>query len=373
MGNQQSSEQAKFNAVFYGTEAPLVIFKGSDMTFEMVNNTYQSIYPGRDLLGKPLLAALPELENTAFPGILKRVYETGENFISREGAVDLTNKLTGQNEVRYFNTTFSRIDYGNGEDFRILATPHEVTDKVIARQNLEQSLEQLEAEKELREKFVSALTHDLRTPLAVIKISSQILTSKMLPPEVFNKSVNRIMNNVDRADRMIRDLLDATRLRANEGLPLVIQQHQLEAILEHAVSDLEDLHGKRFVIQNPHTGIDVHIDNMAVHRMIENLASNAIKYGSEDQPVTISVTCEKDWFEISVHNHGNPIAPEDQKLLFQPFQRTDFAKASKQKGWGIGLTLVQGLAHAHHGTITFESGAEHGTKFIIRLPIDARN
>ncbi len=373
MGNQQSSEKAKFDAVFYGTEAPLVIFKGSDMTYEMLNDTYQSIYPGRTLIGKPLLDAVPELEKTAFPEILKKVYETGENYTSREGVVHLTNKVTGKKEVRYFNTTFSRINYGNGEDFRILATPHEVTDKVIACQKLEQNLEQLEAEKELREKFVSALTHDLRTPLAVIKISSQILTSKMLEPEVFNKSVNRIVNNVDRADRMIRDLLDATRLRANEGLPLVIQQHLLEAVLEHAIKDLEDLHGKRFVMQNSNSGILVHLDNMAVHRMIENLASNAIKYGAEDKPVTIAVNCEKDWFEISVHNHGNPILPEDQKLLFQPFQRTDFAKASKQKGWGIGLTLVQGLAHAHHGTITFESGAEHGTKFIIRLPIDARN
>lgn len=372
MGNLPNTEQVKFEAVFYGSETPLVIFMGPNMVYEMLNDTYQSIYPGRRLLGKPLLEAVPELAQSAFPAILKKVYETGEHFVSHEGVVFLKNDMTGKTEERYFDTTFSRIDYGDGQMFRILATPKEVTEKVFARKKLEQSLRELEAEKELREKFVSALTHDLRTPLAVTKLCAQILKLKANDPEAFDKSINRIVNNIDRADRMIHDLLDANRLKANEGLPVFIEQCQLEEIVAYAVKNLEDLYGKRFVIHNPIGKISVFWDNMAIHRLIENLASNAIKYGSENTPVTIGIKRNSDWLEVSVHNLGNPISIEDQKLLFHPYQRTEFAKASKQKGWGIGLSLVQGLARAHGGSISLESCPDLGTTFTVRLPIDAR-
>lgn len=371
MENSSNTEQAKFEAVFYGTEAPLVIFTGPEMAYEMLNDTYQSIYPGRELLGKPLLEAVPELAHSPFPGILKKVYETGENFISHEGVVYLKNEMTGKTEERYFDTTFSRIDYGDGQ-FRILATPKEVTEKVLARKKLEQSLVELEVEKELREKFVSALTHDLRTPLAVIKLSAQVLKMKNVDAQALNKSVHRILSNTDRADRMIHNLLDANRLKANEGLSVVAQECQLEEVIEYAINDLEDLYGKRFVIDNSIGKIKVYWDNMAVHRLIENLASNAIKYGSENTPVTIRIKRDGDWLEVRVHNLGNPISAEDQKLLFHTYQRTECAKASKQKGWGIGLSLVQGLAQAHSGSISLESCADHGTSFIVRLPIDAR-
>lgn len=372
MPYRPSSEQARFDAVFYGTEAPLVIFKGPTMIYEMLNDTYQSIYPGRNLLGKPLLDAVPELVNSPFPEILKNVYESGDHFISHEGVVYLKNKITGATEERYFDTTFSRIDYGNGEEFRILATPKEVTEKVIARKKLEQSLIELETEKELREKFVSALTHDLRTPLGVIKISGQVLKAKNVTPEITEKCIEKIMSNVDRADRMILDLLDASRLKANEGLSLFVQACQLTEIIEQAVKDLEDLYGKRFVIKNTAGNIKVFWDNSAVHRLIENLAGNAIKYGSSDTPVTVAAKADGPWIELSVHNLGNPISIDDQKILFHPYQRTEFAKASKQKGWGIGLSLVRGLAIAHGGSISFDSSPEAGTTFRVRLPIDSR-
>lgn len=372
MSSYSSTEQARFEAVFYGSESPLVIFKGPDLVYEMLNDTYQSIYPGRSLLGKPLLEAVPELKNSAFPNILKKVYETGDHFVSHEGVVYLHNALTGETEERYFDTTFSRIDYGDGHLFRILANPKEVTEKVMARKKMEQSLRELEAEKDLRERFVSALSHDLRTPLAVVKLSAQMLQMKNSDPAIFAKCITRIMNNVDRSDRMIRDLLDANRLKANEGLPVTIEPCKLEDIVSHAITDLEDLHGKRFVVQNPTGTISGFWDKTAVHRIIENLASNAIKYGSENSSVTIGLKQLSDMIEISVHNFGNAISSEDQKRLFQPYQRTEFAKASKQKGWGIGLSLVQGLARAHNGSVTLESFAECGTTFTVQLPVDAR-
>lgn len=372
MENRPSKELVNFEAVFYGSKDPLVIFKGPDLVYELLNDSYQSIYPGRHLLEKPLLEAVPELVFTAFPEILKKVYETGEPYISHEGFVSLKNNLTGKTEDRYFDTTFSRIDYGDGKAYRIVAIPKEVTEKVNARKKIEQSLRELEAEKDLREKFVSALTHDLRTPLSVISLSAQILKTTKDHDSV-DKCVHRILNNTNRAERMIHDLLDANRLKANEELPISIEKCELEDIIANTIKDLEDLYGKRFVIQNTIGKISVYWDKMAVHRLLENLASNAVKYGTENTSITIAVKADTDFLEIRIHNLGNPISIEDQKLLFQPFQRTESAKASKQKGWGIGLSVVQGLAVAHRGSATVESSTDHGTNFIVRLPIDARN
>lgn len=371
MSNRTHEELAKFEAVFYGSEAPLVIFMGPDMVYEMLNDSYQAIYPGRHLLGKPLFEAVPELANSRFPAILKKVYETGENFVSHEGLAHLKDK-DGNPEERYFDTTFSRIDYGDGQLFRILATPKEVTDKVLARKKLEQSLQELEAEKDLRERFVSALTHDLRTPLSVIHLSAHLL-KKSKDPVAIDKSVHRILSNAERAGRMIHDLLDANRLKANEELPVTLVQCELEEIITSTIKDLEDLHGQRFIVQNSIGKITVRWDNTAIHRLIENLAGNAIKYGTEKTPVTIGITRDGDSINLSVHNFGNPISCEDQKLLFQPYQRTEFAKASKQKGWGIGLSLVKGLAVAHKGSVAVESSADHGTTFTVRLPIRVDN
>jgi len=106
-----------------------------------------------------------------------------------------------------------------------------------------------------------------------------------------------------------------------------------------------------------------------MRRIIENLCNNAIKYGAGDHPVTVSVAQNgPDEVSVSVHNWGLPIPPEDQKLLFQQYRRMD----SAQKGWGLGLTLVEGLAKAHRGTVRVESTRETGTTFTVTVARDMR-
>jgi signal transduction histidine kinase len=75
---------------------------------------------------------------------------------------------------------------------------------------------------------------------------------------------------------------------------------------------------------------------------------------------------------IAVHNDGSPISPEDQSKLFDAFKRTDSARRGGQHGWGLGLTLVKGIAESHGGSVSVESAAGRGTTFTIMLPTDAR-
>ncbi|MDD4975742.1 MAG: ATP-binding protein [Bacteriovorax sp.] len=370
---QLSAEQRKFEAIFYGSETSMVLFLGLEFVYEMYNEKYQELYPSRDLLGKPFAEAVPELKESAFPGILKKVYETGEPFYSREGLAHICNPINGQLEERYFDTTFSRIDFGDNGPYRILANPREVTDRVLLRKKLEASVWELEQERELRERFVSSLSHDLRTPLTLAKINTQILKRKAEDAKVVISMAEKIVVNMDRVDRMIHDMLDANRIKISEGIPISIQECRLDLIISSVVENLEELYGKRFKIQNDAGEVSGFWDCDAIHRLIENLASNAIKYGSPETPVVIGLTQQNNWIEISVHNKGETISLEDQQSLFNHYRRTNFATTSGQKGWGIGLALVKALTEAHGGEVRVESQMEFGTTFFIRLPLDARH
>lgn len=240
-----------------------------------------------------------------------------------------------------------------------------------ARQELERSVAQLEHERDLREKFVAALTHDLRTPLAAAKMGAELLALETPDPVLLKDITGRIVANMDRADHMIRDLLDATRIKAGERLPLTLEECGLNEIANAALADLASVHGDRFILQ-----VDRDVsglwDRDSLRRMIDNLVGNAVKYGTPSTPITLRIRDRGDSVDVSVHNFGNPIPAEDQGSLFQLFKRSKSATQGGQKGWGIGLTLVQGLVEAHGGSSSVSSSADEGTVFNISLPRDAR-
>jgi len=228
-------------------------------------------------------------------------------------------------------------------------------------------LEKLEEERDLREQFVATLSHDLRTPLTVAKMNAQIIARKSNDADRVLKSAVKIDDNINRADSMIRDLLDASQVKAGQKLQLEKSQCHLNFILSEVVEELSTIHGDRFKIQMEP---DIHGEwsCTGVRRILENLCNNAVKYGSPIKPVTISAKQDDNCISILIHNEGNPIPIEDQKVLFEPFKRVNSGESGKQKGWGLGLTLVKGLTEAHGGTITVESNEEKGTTFTVKIP-----
>jgi signal transduction histidine kinase len=235
---------------------------------------------------------------------------------------------------------------------------------------LRQTNDDLCVERAQIEGFVSVLAHDLRGPLSVARLNAQNL---LRHPEMFSthrKLAEGIVRNVDRTDRMVRDLLDAHRIRAGQPLSLELGECDLGAIVRDVVADLAATHGDRFVLQAAAAvrGIWSAAD---LRRAIWNLATNAIKYGAADTPVTITVTRLREGAAVAVHNEGPPIALEDQAALFKPFAQLRSASPAGRHGWGLGLTLVEGCAAAHGGCIEVVSAAGQGTTFTLRLPADA--
>jgi PAS domain S-box-containing protein len=240
------------------------------------------------------------------------------------------------------------------------------------REAVEMALNQLQVERDLRERFVSSLSHDLRTPLTAAKMSAQLIPRQAnLPDKVYSLAA-KVKHNIDRADQMITDLLDANRIRAGQGLPVELAPCDLRQVVVDALEDLGTVHGERFDLRGEER-IQGIWDARALRRLVENLCNNAIKYGDPTGRVTVSLRQEGDEAELCVHNRGNPIPVEDQEGLFQYFARTKSAEASGKRGWGIGLTLVKGVAEAHGGSVHVESSQEKGTTFRVRLPLHARD
>lgn len=252
-----------------------------------------------------------------------------------------------------------------------------VHELVAARLRAESVIEILqEREKELsqekagRLRFISTLTHDLRTPLAAIKLGAQLMLKKAEQPETILKSSSRIVANSDRINNMIQDLLDAQQIQSGKSLPLLISDCSLRQIVDTALLDLESLHGKRFKVVVSEN-IRGHWSCEGIARIIENLCTNAIKYGSVDDRIEISADKIREGVLISVNNKGPVIPEEEQEIIFNPYER--LTKTGHQhKGWGLGLTLVKGLVESHGGSIKVESNEAQGTTFSIFLPIDSR-
>jgi signal transduction histidine kinase len=234
---------------------------------------------------------------------------------------------------------------------------------------LQEVLHRHAAERRIREQnqFISMLAHDLRTPLTVIKNTAGIIRRHAPPSAVpMEPAAATIIRMVDRTDGMIRNLLDCEKATAGEAMRLERQPMELVSAVGSVLADLALVHGERFrlVSRGP---VEGRWDPGGVRRVVENLLTNAAKYGDPQAEITVEIRDDADLPRLSVHNHGKPIDRRARAAIFKPFHRG--RSASRQiEGWGLGLALVRGISRAHGGTVAVRSSRRHGTTFTVTLP-----
>lgn len=226
----------------------------------------------------------------------------------------------------------------------------------------------LHDERGLREHVMDLIAHDLRGPLTAAKASAQLIARRPDQTDAIPQLAVRIIDSMSRADQMIQDLLDASRLRAGKGLPVQFEEVNLNQIVKETCEDFSTVHGNRFVAEVPSQDVTLNASPNELHRALDNLVNNAVKYGYAGTSITLGLNVDKDLVKLTVHNFGPVISPEEQTNLFRPFVRTKTVEQGKTKGWGLGLSLVAGVAAAHSGQVTVESSKNKGTTFTIELP-----
>ena len=222
----------------------------------------------------------------------------------------------------------------------------------------------------LRERIMMTLAHDLRGPLGAARAGAALILRRPEDPGV-RRWAARVDENIDKVDKMLRTLLDVSRAGSGARLSLELAPCELGEIVRSVVETLELAHGARFVVQAPEP-VNGHWSAEALGRAVENLLTNAIKYGDRHRPITISVRRGNDRAQVSVHNEGSFIPAAEREQLFEAFRRSQAAQGSDVKGWGLGLALVRAVAEGHGGSVSVESLPATGTEFVIDVPLDAR-
>ncbi|NOK33735.1 GAF domain-containing sensor histidine kinase [Corallococcus exercitus] len=250
-----------------------------------------------------------------------------------------------------------------------LTVMKELTASIMTEINLRDQIQKLRTEQNFRDTFVAALTHDLRTPLTAAKMSAQLLGRRHADLPNVQTSVSRVTSSLDRAERMIQNLLDANRIKAGKRVGLELGECDLHAVVAQTLDELAAVYPERFVLKAQGL-FKMRADPLGLRRIVENLASNAAKYGAPGTPIEVRLDRSGNQVMLQVRNQGNPIAANELQTIFEPFHRTRSATESAEKGWGLGLPLVRGLAEAHGGKASVTSCAEEGTCFTITLPLD---
>ena len=252
-----------------------------------------------------------------------------------------------------------------GKPWRFMGILNDITTKKNASEEREKFISDLKLEKEARLKFVNTLTHDLRTPITAAKIAAQMIVMKKDDQEKVIELSYKIKNAINRTDNMIQDLLDADRIRAGQPLMLKTEYSELKSIISEAIEEQSLIHGNRFILKTngPLFG---YWDKMGIRRMADNLLSNAIKYGHPNGKIIVSIGKENEWATFSVFNKGEKLTQEEINSLFSHYHRLKKAIQGQISGWGIGLTLVKGIAEAHGGRVEVQTNQE-GVTFKVYL------
>lgn len=222
---------------------------------------------------------------------------------------------------------------------------------------------------QLRDEWVGVISHDLAQPSNAIKLwLTRIARRQGELDDQTTRALGHIGACVGQLDRMVRDLVDTTRLQANR-LALRKKSTRIDQLVFDAVARFAPGDGEPHVrIDNVADPIAIDVDPGRLEQVIENLLSNAWKYGDRSAPIEARVDVTDSRVEIAISNRGQGIPADEVPRLFTRFHRTRQARDSGIPGTGLGLFIAGALVAAHGGRIEVESLPGETTTFRIALP-----
>jgi signal transduction histidine kinase len=225
----------------------------------------------------------------------------------------------------------------------------------------------------LQSDFVSAVSHEFRTPLTSLRHLTELLASNLVPTEERRRQYyTALSRETERLHRLVESLLNFARMEAG-AFEYRFESVDAVALLRDLVAEFqEEGRIKRHSVELSGNGSSppIHADREALALAVWNLLDNAVKYSSEGSAVWVTVDREREFLAIRVRDQGSGIPASEQKEIFQKFVRGVASRTSTVKGTGIGLAMVQRIVKAHGGKVHLKSEPGRGSTFSLLLPLD---
>ena len=256
---------------------------------------------------------------------------------------------------------------------RRLAIANERDELGQLAQTFNQLLERLEASFEQQRRFMADASHELRTPVAILRGEAEVTLSKAeRPPEEYRQTLAILREESQRLAHIIEDLFTLARADAGQ-YPLTLNDSYLDELASAALLRARSLALAKNIILVPviESDLPIRADEALLGRMLLNLLDNAIKYSPPGSTVTL--TCKRDGnhYALSVSDNGLGIPAELQPRIFERFFRADKARSRAEGetgGAGLGLSIARWIAEAHQGQLLLARSNDSGTVFTAILP-----
>jgi signal transduction histidine kinase len=350
---EREDQRQRLHRLFMEAPAAICILSGPDLVYELVNADYQALFPGRELLGKPILAVLPEIADNAVYATFRQVYDTGRTHEEQAMLIPLARPTDGVLEERYFRYIQQARYTADGRIDGVVVFAFEVTEQVrirqqvldlneeltVTNQELSKSNTQLTRTNVDLDTFVYTASHDLKAPITNIEgillalrdtlpraVQQDEVVAHLL--ELLNKTVSRFRLTIDQ-------LTDISKLQlAHAGLaePLLLAQ-AIENVRLDLLPALAAADTHLTVDVNPELVVSFSPANL--RSIVYNLLSNALKYRAAERPAQVRVHAEQtgSGVVLTVQDNGLGMSEGQQRQLFGLFQRLH----THVEGTGVGL------------------------------------
>lgn len=231
------------------------------------------------------------------------------------------------------------------------------------------------AAEQMRVDFVANASHELRTPLSTLIGYAETLRERTgeIDGDTRERFLSIVHDEAQRMQRVVEDLISLSRIEA-EKFTTPTDAVDLEQLIDIAVESarrMAEERGSPFVCKVEADLPAVAADGVQILQVLDNLITNALRYGEPGTPVTISAALEDAMVHLTVADQGEGIAPEHLHRLTERFYRVDTSRSRSLGGTGLGLSIVKHIVERHRGRLTIESEPGKGTTAHILLPVAA--
>lgn len=264
-----------------------------------------------------------------------------------------------------------RLTVPGGDEFGQLAnTINGMLDRVESAFSSQRiALEKVESVLKQQRRFTADASHELKTPLAVIKANTGLMIHSMKLDEDATQTVEAIDLAATRMNRLVQDLMVLSRTEAGQSKIKPSPVH-LGEIVASAVRSVNRPNAPVIELIGAREGLIVTGLVADLERVFVNLVDNACRHTAPDGKVRVEIRQLVDRISVEVTDTGEGIAPEHLEHIFDRFYRVDSSRSSESGGTGLGLAICKSIVEAHHGSITVASELKKGTTFIVTLPLD---